>query len=352
MKYCPHCKLHMDQLNYEGVQVDVCRDCGGLWLDAGEGVQTIGPAADPSWWEKSGALTEKSASGIECPAGHGPMEQNVLTHKGNSVSVDVCFQCHGMWLDRGEAAKLNAVVTAAAQDSEHMKEPGFWSFLLQAFSGIPIEVWHPVRRIPWLTIMFMLVMLGVFVYEAVLFFGGGEEQIEPFIRQFGFTPSEALEKPWTILTYGFLHGGVLHILGNLYFFYVFADNIEDRKGRGTFLLIFLGALVAGGAAQFITSPDVPVVGASGAVAGLMGAYFIFFPRVKVYVVLLMMRLKIRVYWYMGIWVGLQFLIALEPRTQVAWMAHLGGFLAGVFLALFLRTGGLDAAVSKHRMSGG
>ncbi|MBU1241838.1 rhomboid family intramembrane serine protease, partial [Myxococcota bacterium] len=100
-------------------------------------------------------------------------------------------------------------------------------------------------------------------------------------------------------------------------------------------------------AQHLVDKDTPVVGASGAIAGLMGAYLVLFPRVKVYVVLLMARLKMRVLWYMGIWVGMQFLIAAQADGEVAWMVHLGGFFAGVMCALFLGRRGLDFFIDKQ-----
>ena len=94
-------------------------------------------------------------------------------------------------------------------------------------------------------------------------------------------------------------------------------------------------------------PDVDVETPLFAIAGLMGAYLVLFPRVKVYVVVMMARLKIRVLWYMAIWIGLQFVIALQPDGHVAWMVHLGGFASGALLALPLRKGGLDSFVNKY-----
>ncbi|MBU1412478.1 rhomboid family intramembrane serine protease [Myxococcota bacterium] len=347
MKFCPCCALPLEPVLYDQVELDICRSCGGVWLDGGEGAIVIGPAGDPRLWERHGVILREEPSEHLCPVDGAVLAEVILRHGRDEVTIEVCPECRGIRLDAGEGARVQSIVTAAIQESPQLQEPGFWSFMLQAVSGIPIEVWNPVRRRPWLTIGLVVTLTVVFLVEFALHLSFGDAITERIVHLFGYTPGRVWEQPWTLVTYGMLHGGWLHLVGNIYFLYVFGDNIEDRLGRKSFLTIYFMAVIAGALAQHLVDKDTPVVGASGAIAGLMGAYLVLFPRVKVYVVLLMARLKMRVFWYMGIWVGMQFLIAAQADGEVAWMVHLGGFFAGVMCALFLGRRGLDFFIDKQ-----
>lgn len=345
MRTCPRCSYYLVPLKYGAVQVDHCHRCGGTWLDGGESLDIIGVTADPSVWEGSGAVRAREQTHMRCPVEQSALEMVRLAHGDDVVEVDHCTQCHGIWLDRDEAGKVSRVVLASGQESDH--EPGFWTFLFQAVSGTPIEVWNPVRQRAWMTIGTMVALALVFVYELVVQSGSGDAGLQRFVADFGYTPAYILAQPWTLITYALLHGGVLHLLGNLYFLYIFGDNVEDSLGRWTFAVVFGVTAIAGALAQHLVDLNTPVVGASGAIAGLMGAYMVLFPRVKVYVVFFMRSFKIRILWYMGIWIGLQFLIALQQNGAIAWMVHLGGFAAGALIALPYRRNGLDTFINTH-----
>jgi membrane associated rhomboid family serine protease len=141
-------------------------------------------------------------------------------------------------------------------------------------------------------------------------------------------------KLWTLLTSIFLHGGVVHLLGNAYFLYTLGDNTAAAIGSRRFAQLFILSGLAGAVAQALLpgNPFVPVVGASGAIAGVLGAYVVLFPRVRLYQVLFFVRFRIPVLWYGVGWVGFNVAMALSHRPHVAWMAHLGGFIMGVLLA--------------------
>jgi membrane associated rhomboid family serine protease len=150
----------------------------------------------------------------------------------------------------------------------------------------------------------------------------------------------------TPLTSMFLHGGWMHLLGNLLFFWVFADNVEDYLGRAHFLLFYLGCGLAAAFAQVAISPGspVPVVGASGAISGVLGAYLVLFPRVRVdmlFIIFIFFRIIPLPAWLVLLWwFGIQLLQALPALAGaqsavsggVAVMAHVGGFLAGAYWA--------------------
>lgn len=150
----------------------------------------------------------------------------------------------------------------------------------------------------------------------------------------------------TILTCIFLHGGWLHVIGNLWFLYIFGDNVEDRFGHFGFLLLYLGGGVAASVAHLIVNPGstVPTIGASGAIAGVMGAYFVLYPRaqvlavVPVFIIFYMVVLPAPL--FLGVWFLIQFFQGTMTITStegggVAWWAHIGGFVVGVVAAWLL-----------------
>ena len=129
-----------------------------------------------------------------------------------------------------------------------------------------------------------------------------------------------------------------HFLVNMCFLYIFGDNVEDWLGRRRYLSLFLVAAALGSLFQTLshTTSSVPVVGASGAVAGLMGAYLILFPHVKLYVILFLVRFRLHATIYLGLWMALNLAMAVRGGGRVAWMAHIGGFVAGLLFGLRYR----------------
>jgi len=149
-------------------------------------------------------------------------------------------------------------------------------------------------------------------------------------------------EPLTYLTYAFLHGDILHLGGNMLFLWVFGDNVEDALGHFRFIVFYL--LCAAGGAAFhglmASSSQVPLIGASGAIAGVVAAYLILHPRVKIWVLAFgRIPLRIPAYITLVLWIGLQFLMlaASNGEERISWAAHVGGILAGAVLVLLLRS---------------
>ncbi len=147
----------------------------------------------------------------------------------------------------------------------------------------------------------------------------------------------------------FLHGGWMHLLGNLLFLWIFGNNVEDRWGRIRYLLFYLAAGFVALAAHVAVQPNstIPVVGASGAIAGVMGAYLIMFPRARVLTLIAIFPLKVRAWFLLGVWFVLQFFT--NPNEGIAWVAHVGGFVFGVILAVTWRRHRVDLD-TLHRFS--
>jgi membrane associated rhomboid family serine protease len=193
------------------------------------------------------------------------------------------------------------------------------------------------RTVPVVT--YLLIFLNVIVFLFELMAG------DNFIYRWSFTPSYFLANPgaeWiTIFTSMFLHGGWMHLLGNMLYLWIFGDNVEDRMGHSRFLLFYLLCGVAATLAQLFTTTysdlNIPNLGASGAIAGVLASYLILFPRQRVRVVVVAWVIPLPSIVVIGIWFLLQLLYQVGAAGDgVAYMAHIGGFLAGLLLTFVFR----------------
>jgi membrane associated rhomboid family serine protease len=202
---------------------------------------------------------------------------------------------------------------------------------------IPLRDVIPTRTTPVVTVSLIVVNVLAFLYQLSLGDAG-----EDFILHFGLVPAAF---SWaTVFTSMFLHGGLLHVGGNMLYLWIFGDNVEDRLGHGRFLVFYLLCGVAAALAQTIVSPNssLPMVGASGAIAGVMGAYFVLYPHSRVVtlvpIIFFFQIFEIPAIFFLGIWFLMQFLQGLgsiaattsgEAAGGVAFWAHLAGFIAGL-----------------------
>ena len=140
-----------------------------------------------------------------------------------------------------------------------------------------------------------------------------------------------------VLTSMFLHGGIMHLLGNMWSLWIFGNNIEDRLGYLWYALFYAAGGVAATAAHYALQPDstIPIVGASGAISAVMGAYAVWYPRAPIKTIVFLVFRDIQAIWFLGIWFVTQFFLG--SNSGIAWMAHVGGFVFGVIVALILRS---------------
>lgn len=206
----------------------------------------------------------------------------------------------------------------------------------------PIRDNQPSRSFPVVTVALIAVNVAVFLFEAIL----DASSLDVFIRRYAMIAESF--RASTLITSIFLHGGFLHILGNMWFLWVYGDNVEDRLGKGRYLLFYLASGVAAGLLQLAVNPNsaIPIVGASGAIAGVMGAYLLLYPRAEIKTIiflLFLIRVDIPALWLLIYWFALQVYSGIyelgrqSNQGGVAWFAHIGGFLAGMALIKILRT---------------
>ena len=170
-------------------------------------------------------------------------------------------------------------------------------------------------------------------------------------------PPAAVAPLLTMLTCIFLHGGWMHILGNMWFLWIFGDNIEDRLGHVGYLLFYVVSGVAASVAHYLTDPgsQIPTIGASGAIAGVMGAYFVWYPHSRVHSLVPVFGFlhfaEIPAPFFLGIWFLMQFLQGTMARMEgggVAWWAHIGGFVFGAAVAFLMKGAGLGGPTRMRR----
>ena len=222
---------------------------------------------------------------------------------------------------------------------------------------IPLRDDNTLKSIPFQYVTVSLIAFNIIVF--LLEVGVGDQSV---VASFGVTPSILLgtgglvspdgvlteginiaASP-TLITYMFLHADVFHLAGNMLFLWVFGDNVEDAMGHVRFLVFYLACGVFAGLMHSWMVPDstLPLIGASGAVAGVIAAYLMLHPRVNVWVLAFkVLPLRISAGLALGIWIVLQVvMIALADVGPTAWWAHIGGLIAGAVLILFMRRPGV------------
>src|SRR5215213_11767605 len=212
---------------------------------------------------------------------------------------------------------------------------------------IPLYDTDPLDRNPWAVVTWTLIIINVIVFLAEL--GASEETGIATIRDYALIPAAitgkvtlggSLPPIMSAFTYTFLHGGWSHIIGNMLFLWVLGDNIEDAMGSVRFLFFYFLCGAAGGLMHVFIYPDsvVPLVGASGAVAGVVAAYFMLRPCARILVLVFgFVPLRLGSAWVLGFWALAQVWHVLSPsQGATAWWAHIGGMIMGAILVVALR----------------
>ncbi|MEK6590889.1 MAG: rhomboid family intramembrane serine protease [Nitrospinota bacterium] len=218
---------------------------------------------------------------------------------------------------------------------------------------IPLKDDNPTRIFPFVTIGIIIVNILVFLYQLSL--GPGYER---FIFSYGALPYEIthgidigpqVQIPlfFTVYTSMFMHGGFMHIIGNMLYLWIFGNNIEDSMGHLRFIFFYIICGTAASLAHIFTNPNskIPMVGASGAISGILGAYILLFPHARILTLVMMgffvRIIKVPAVIVLGFWIVFQLLnSAIAAGSEgggVAWLAHIGGFFAGLLLINFFKS---------------
>lgn len=213
---------------------------------------------------------------------------------------------------------------------------------------IPLKNENPTKTFSYLTILLILINSAIFVYQISL-----ADRAEALIMRMAVIPSQVYHAQTfavylTLLTSMFFHANLAHLGGNMLYLWIFGNNVEDAVGHLKFVVFYLICGLAGSYLHILTakSSNLPTIGASGAISGILGAYIVLYPRAKILTLVptfgFMRLVKIPAYFFLGFWIllqllyGLPSLAAASSEGGVAWFGHIGGFLAGLILIPLFR----------------
>ena len=217
---------------------------------------------------------------------------------------------------------------------------------------LPLRDTVQSKTSPVVTVGLIIINAVIFIFQLSL-----GQSLNGFIMTYGFVPSrffhfmskgEIFMGLFPLFTSMFLHGGWLHIIGNMWFLWIFGDNVEDRVGHFKYFIFYILCGVAAGLIHGFTNSGsgIPTIGASGAIAGIMGAYFILYPRAKIWTLIpiffFVQFVEIPAILFIGLWILMQFFMGVfslgagSLQGGVAWWAHIGGFAAGAILIFIFR----------------
>jgi membrane associated rhomboid family serine protease len=223
---------------------------------------------------------------------------------------------------------------------------------------IPLRDANPTHRAPWVTMLLIAACFVVFAYELGVQATQGNDGLNAFFEEHGAIPVEIaaaidrqtlVDLAWLgVLTSMFIHGGWVHLLGNMLYLWIFGNNVEDRLGRLPFLLFYLAGGIAAALTQVWTDPgsSIPLVGASGAIAAALGAYLVLYPRARILSLVFLgffyQLIEVPALIVLGFWFFLQLIDGVASlgggaaQGGVAFFAHIGGFVAGLAIGFLVR----------------
>ncbi|MFL2983316.1 MAG: rhomboid family intramembrane serine protease [Candidatus Neomarinimicrobiota bacterium] len=204
---------------------------------------------------------------------------------------------------------------------------------------------NPRVLFPYVTYLIIVVNILIFLFQFHLI-GSNPHSIKNIIYSFGFIPNQF--NPFNIITSMFIHGGIGHLVGNMWFLYIFGDNIESILGHLRYFYFYLFCGIGAAVVQFLIEPTstIPIVGASGAIAGILGSYMIKFPKARVHVfaviIIFITTFIVPAQIVLGIWFIIQLSsglssLGIDTTGGVAWFAHIGGFMIGIGSLKFFQT---------------
>jgi membrane associated rhomboid family serine protease/Zn-finger nucleic acid-binding protein len=371
---CPKCRTSLVRCQNEFGNFWHCGSCGGTAITVSLLRKFVDRGTVNELWQ--GARQRENPRKCACPGCESQMEEVPVETPVGTLLIDICDHCQFIWLDGGEWDELPHVAVAAEKpepelpmelreriaieqikriEAQHDVETGqlsegpseVWQWI-PAILGMPVEESQPsLGERPWVTWSLALVIFVVSVFA--LF------ELRPAIDAFGLIPAQVWRLGGlTLLTSFFLHGGVLHLLGNLYFLVIFGDNVESCLGRLKFFALVLAAALFGDFVHIAMDAHsmIPCIGASGGISGVIAFYALRFPKTRLS---LMFLFFFRVYWFrmkaiwmFGLWILMQFFIAsqqMDGLSDVSGGAHLGGALVGFVAWLIWRFSG--AGVRPH-----
>lgn len=353
-----------------GVTVDICRNCGGIWFDKDELRDTLSilkkSSEDPFNEFQTTQLRDftRPFREILCPRCNTALQSFNYAYDSGIV-LDHCPNCGGIWANKNaiediltflkqrnpkleklgksylENSRERQIWIDLKDASSTMRENGFfWQF--RPLIVLPLGDDNPREHFPGVTIALILINIIIFICEMVFV-----SDPQSFFNRYGSIPLNIAhgKNLFTVLTSMFIHGSPLHVLGNMFFLWIFGDNIEDVFRPLKFVILYLICGISGDILHTIThlGSNIPAIGASGAISGLMGVYFAMFPMARIKIFFVHRIIYLPALFYLGMWIFLQSVygwveitlrdMGLVDVSNIGFFAHIGGFIIGMSVAL-------------------
>lgn len=360
---CPFCSNKLRRVKSKSEVLDICPRCRGIWFDSGELVNYVRALVDSKdiQPETSRLFERREVDTSETTKEEDKICPNcsLVMHRFNycydsNIFLDKCPSCHGIWTDAGEVQKIARYIkqdpkideiggelAKQTKRMENIKELGQLGEDLASRAGIgmfflpriilPLSDDEETERFPAITIS--IISLCILAFLGELFWIA---DAEGFFRSYGFTAGEFFSVG--LITSMFLHVGLFHLIVNMYFLWLFGDNVEDRFSRFGYVVFYLCCGIAASVlhSAFNWNSTIPAIGASGAVSGVMGAYMLFYPSSMIKVLFICRIVHVPAWLFLGAWFLLQLVFGLMYEStgysNVAWFAHIGGFVFGIIVA--------------------
>ncbi|MDP8246088.1 MAG: rhomboid family intramembrane serine protease [Candidatus Hinthialibacter antarcticus] len=358
MLVCPNCNKELKKGRHPHGVIWGCKHCGGRAASLSLLRKSIDKKTINQIWLR--ASNGVGVEGKRCPSCTKRMAQFTPNIPGVHWKLDCCEPCQMFWFDAGEfedmpgipppppAPDPNEGVPEKAREAmariqlKHIKDDADnrqtspeegWKFI-PAILMLPVEFdTNPLHHWPWLTWLIFASIILVFAQTV--------SNLGPIVDSYGFLPLDAFRLAGlTVITSFFLHGSLLHLLGNAYFLLIFGDNVEDYVGKWLFGCLILCSILLGTCvhALFDPNPDIPSIGASAGISGILAFYAMQFPRIRVGILVYFHWARIPVMKMLIVWFVLQYIGALYQiagASKVSALAHLGGAVAGLAFWYFL-----------------
>ena len=336
---CPACNTAtLSAYAIDEHELEKCDSCHGLWFDEPELMDYIeANANDP---DKGFNILEQTQSKGKSSAFCHDCDKPMLIHElipHHDTHIDACHSCDTFWVSREDIKHVQH--SHDLRDALTQINAGFsWrSWFFQLMMRMPVEYNAKPHTTPWA--VYIILALNVILFSVrYLSPSAGDWTIYNLSL---VTPIyDALWFLCTLVTAQFMHGDLMHIVGNMYFLWIIGDNIEDVLGKKRFVLAYILTGIAGMLLEVsfavAEAREMLLLGASAAVSGLFGMYIVWFKHAKLSVMLIVYQFRLPAYWFLGIWVATNLYGLFSGGFGVAYLAHLGGFAAGLVFALVYR----------------
>lgn len=353
---CPVCNENLHSITRENQKIDSCLKCGGIWFDKGELQEVVESLISKdkvdfetikeTYFRKAINIYRQKHPLRQCPRCHVDLQVFNYCYDSN-VFLDKCWICGSIWADEDEVRRVAKYVkrnpsiirfgkTLTKANLEFYKNRYhntnlFYRFMFMNLIPYPLNDILPTKKIARITLSLIIINFLIFIWQLIAVSGN----LKVFFYAVGIIPSAgfSMNRLYTFVTSMFVHADFIHLIGNMYYLWLFGDNIEDELGPLKFTIFYFLCGIFGGIVFCIIdyNKTIPAVGASGAISGILAAYLILYPKAPLEIFWLGGVREIPAIYYLLFWIIFQLLFAFILPIGIAYWAHIGGFLSGLSL---------------------